>query len=146
MIVGYVQWLRTVLSTRGMCTRHLAENFTLLAAAMPSAAAQATDYLEQARAALTYAAARTGWVDVLQYHLSYLADALALERDELFVEYVEWTAAFDERRGIKRANAGCVERFGAGNRLASGRRTRSGSEDARGCRRPCRRSSLSAYP
>jgi hypothetical protein len=36
----------------------------------------------------------------LHYHLSYLADALANERPELFVDYVRWIASFLERRGI----------------------------------------------
>lgn len=31
VFMGYARWLQSVLTTRGMCTRHLADNFTLLA-------------------------------------------------------------------------------------------------------------------
>jgi hypothetical protein len=31
VFVGYARWLQSVLTTRGMCTRHIADNFTLLA-------------------------------------------------------------------------------------------------------------------
>ena len=33
------------------------------------------------------------------YHVSYLADALANERPELFADYVRWLAGFLERHG-----------------------------------------------
>ena len=39
--------------------------------------------------------------DIL-YHLSYLADAVALEHGDLLADYVYWIAAFLGRRGIAR--------------------------------------------
>jgi len=40
--------------------------------------------------------------DDLQYHLSYLADSLALERADLFQDYLCWIVGFLERRGVPR--------------------------------------------
>jgi hypothetical protein len=141
ILVNYARWLQTVLTTRGMCSRHLAENFTRLAAAIRDEAAPGVDeaarYLEVAETALTYAdgparavqlaaptlAERTvvelyarhpDWLryggaagqqrcqDDILYHLSYLADAVALGRADLFADYIRWIAAFLDRRGIPR--------------------------------------------
>ena len=43
---------------------------------------------------------RPVWVDDLTYQVSYLADALALERTDVFAEYVVWSAATFKRRAI----------------------------------------------
>jgi hypothetical protein len=43
---------------------------------------------------------RTGWVDDLTYHVSYLTDALALQRTDLFAEYAMWTAGSLQRHAI----------------------------------------------
>jgi hypothetical protein len=141
ILVNYARWLRTVLVTRGMCSRHLAENFATLADAIRAEAlpggAEAERYLELAQAALVYpddparalqvAAPRLArrvtavlyerhpdWLvqqgprgrqrcqEDVSYHLSYLADALALDRVDLFADYIRWIAAFLNRRGIPR--------------------------------------------
>ena len=58
VMVRYAQWLREVLATRGMCTRHLAENFHLLAAEIEAQrweqGGQAVAYLRVAETALEY--------------------------------------------------------------------------------------------
>jgi hypothetical protein len=139
ILVNYARWLRTVLVTRGMCSRHLAENFARLAAVIRDEVAvgseQAARYLESAEAALVYDrgparaiqlaapglaeqavsvlyARHPDWLrvggmagqqrcrDDVLYHLSYLADAVALRRADLFAVYVDWIAGFLERRGI----------------------------------------------
>ena len=54
----YAVWLREVLATRGMCTRHLDENFRLLAREIAAQAwpdrDRAVDFLGEARAALAH--------------------------------------------------------------------------------------------
>lgn len=55
VLTRYARWLRSVLTTRGMCTRHLAENFERLARATQEQvldSAPAVDYLRAASAAL----------------------------------------------------------------------------------------------
>jgi hypothetical protein len=143
ILVSYARWLRTVLATRGMCSRHLADNFARLAAAIRgeflAGGEEAARYLESAEAALVYdggparaiqlAAPRLAeqavaalyarhpdWLrhggatgqrrcqDDILYHLSYLVDAVALGRADLFADYVRWIAAFLERRGIPRGH------------------------------------------
>jgi hypothetical protein len=140
-LVNYARWLRTVLATRGMCSRHLAENFARLAKAIrdeiPSGGEEAARYLETAEAALVYdrgparpiqlaaaglseqavavlytrhpdwltyggAAGQQRCRDDMLYYLSYIADAVALERADLFADYTRWIVAFLERRGIPR--------------------------------------------
>ena len=58
VMLRYAQWLRGVLSTRGMCTRHLVENFQRLAQAITERGwtghEEAVGYLEAAGAALMY--------------------------------------------------------------------------------------------
>ena len=141
ILVNYARWLRTVLTTRGMCSRHLAENLARLAAAIRDEAApgveEAARYLEVAEAALTYpggparavqlaslklaertvgvlyarhpdwlrhggAAGQQRCQDDILYHLSYLADAVALGRADRFADYTRWIAGFLNRRGIPR--------------------------------------------
>lgn len=138
VMTRYAQWLRSVLVSRGMCTRHLAENFARLADAFAAdgepALPIAVDLLRQAEAALLYEApaaralqdgapglahavagqlraahpewdggAQDGWArceDDLLYHLSYLADAVASDRAELFVSYARFMAGFLDKRGV----------------------------------------------
>jgi hypothetical protein len=60
----YALWLREVLAARGMCTRHLDENFRLLSQEIDSqgwpARQEAVRMLVQARAALRYGAGEAG--------------------------------------------------------------------------------------
>ncbi|MCY1053996.1 hypothetical protein [Nannocystis sp. SCPEA4] len=129
VLENYARWLQQVLTARGMCTRHLAENFERLAAAIaeepwPDRQA-AVDLLRAATAALTYedglaravqrradavvrAAAATlaeddasvvGELDAL---VSYCADALALASPQVLANHVAWLAGFHERRGMAR--------------------------------------------
>ena len=57
VIENYARWLQQVLTTRGMCTRHLDENFERLAKAIAElvpGSAPAVAMLEKARGALRY--------------------------------------------------------------------------------------------
>ena len=134
-LTRYATWLRTVLVSRGMCTRHLAENFQRLALAIAAESLPggevASVYLAQAVEALAYTegagrelqldaagvAARATealyarhpeWdrrfearcLDDLEYHLAYLADAVAANRPELFTKYVTFVAGFLARRNV----------------------------------------------
>lgn len=117
----YARWLQQVLTTRGMCSRHLAENFDrlgqVIAARGLADAARAVELLAAASAALRYdaAAARAiqdraaaiaggakGSDEVdqqLAVLVSYLADAVALARPALFAAHVGWLAGFLAERG-----------------------------------------------
>jgi hypothetical protein len=117
VVVRYARWLQSVLTTRGMCTRHIDENFDRLSRAIgetvPDSAA-ACEYLAWARRALTYeaavpreiqAAAATSGAsparlfdgNQLPYLLSYLADAVALDRPDVFAEHVVWLVSTEAR-------------------------------------------------
>ena len=140
LLINYARWLQRVLTTRGICSRHLDENFKQLAEAIQveaiADAEPALTLLDVMGAALAYdrgpehavqAVAEAVATDVadavyqrrperlahwgterrvlrcrddLLYHLSYLADALANGRPELFIDYVCWIAGFLERRDI----------------------------------------------
>src|SRR3954447_8919885 len=57
VLTRYARWLRSALTTRGMCSRHLEENFERLARAIGATvedAAVATEYLREPRLALRY--------------------------------------------------------------------------------------------
>lgn len=60
VMLRYAAWLREVLATRGMCTRHLDENFRLLSAQIGAQSwperERATRLLDRAREALRYEA------------------------------------------------------------------------------------------
>ncbi len=135
-LTHYAGWLRSVLTTRGMCSRHIMENFARLAEAIRALSIpqpeRATDYLEQASAALLYAdgparqvqlagdelveramecfaadpggavpdATRRFLQGELSYDISYLADALALQRPAVLVDHVVWQHGFVERHGV----------------------------------------------
>ena len=76
----YAVWLRELLATRGMCTRHLDENFRLLAREIASQPwpdrERAVAFLAQARDALSYEAAEAR---ELQQRTDELAEAIARE-------------------------------------------------------------------
>lgn len=130
VMADYARWLRTLLVSRGMCTRHVDENFEGLATAL-SAAGFTPDTPPHAcvragRDALRYTEgpARAVQEDAapvarrvagrlapnatvaerlaieLQLQLSYLSDALATGRPELFLEHCRWYAGFWPRRGF----------------------------------------------
>jgi hypothetical protein len=132
LLSEYAQWLQVVLTSRGMCTRHIADNFILLSDLIDSPRSPgmhlARHYLDRAVAALVYREGPAATLhatdetlvaravanvfemhrptssvrdddeaqvrDDLSYHLSYLADALALGRPELFTAHALWTDQF----------------------------------------------------
>ena len=122
VLTGYARWLQSLLVSRGMCSRHLAENFERLeqtiAVEIPESE-PAVKLLRAARAALLHdhAGARQlqgmaeeiadaavvvlpqGREDML-YLAAYLADAIAVGRADLFSAHVVWTRAFLERRQV----------------------------------------------
>lgn len=141
VFVEFARWLQRVLTTRGMCTRHVAENFARLAAALDATAwpgverasaivrqgARALAYesgpaaeVDRARASLGEAITRRleaehpDWFtgerqrarcrDDVDYHLSYLADALANERPEAFASYVQFVRGFLARFAVPEAH------------------------------------------
>lgn len=101
---NYATWLRELLSSRGMCSRHLAENFTRLADAFEGAgwsdAQPAIDTLRGGARSLTYKtgtaavidALRAGTADEVDTLLSYLADALAFAQPSRFAAYVAFAS------------------------------------------------------
>lgn len=109
----YARWLQGVLTTRGMCTLHLADSFGRLAAAIGDE--QATAYLGAARAALLYdgGGARAlqerirdtivtgtpGPIEDTAYHLSYLADAIAVGQPNVFLGHVGWLRGYVQKLG-----------------------------------------------
>lgn len=136
-LVQYARWLQSVLTTRGMCSAHLAENFERIAQAIRASVEggePAVAYLRAAEEALQYqeGPARdvqeaSGAIAALLAQrlpplgadgglhaggpsraaeprtlLSYLADAIALGRPEIFVDHLAWLAGFLERRGAPR--------------------------------------------
>ena len=76
ILARYATWLREVLATRGMCTRHLDENFRLLAREIAAQPWPDRDWaaalLAQARDALVYPAGAARWV---QEHAERIAAA-----------------------------------------------------------------------
>jgi hypothetical protein len=138
VLTGYARWLQSVLTTRGMCTLHIDDNFASLARTIADEIADADPaiaLLDAARHALRYEAAvprlvqdhaadsaaaaaveiyrrHPEWAasageagrrrcrEDLCYHLSYLADALALDRPGIFTDYVDWIAGFLARHSV----------------------------------------------
>jgi hypothetical protein len=97
----YARWLQALLTTRGMCTRHIDENFALLAAAIREKipdSEPAGVMLDRARKALLDPAspARTlqDYIPRLPAKLhdyaSYAADALHLNQPKVFTDYVSF--------------------------------------------------------
>jgi hypothetical protein len=110
----YARWLQQLLTTRGMCTRHIAECFDCLGRAINergwSDARPALDVLAAATAALRYdggparavqdrASAIAGGDPELETLTSYLADAIALARPDVLGDHVAWYVGFLERQG-----------------------------------------------
>lgn len=115
----YACWLRGVLTARGMCTLHLAENFDRLAtaiaeesvkgaqaaAAVLRSAIAALDHQPPAReladAAATIATAMDGaTAEALRerrHLMSFLADAVANDRADVFVAHVRWLSSSPSR-------------------------------------------------
>lgn len=128
ILTRYARWLQAVLTSRGLCTRHLEENFKRLADALAlenmARGEEAVRYLALAEVALEYqsgppqeiqraskriAARAAGlvqehWVDEALTCLSYLVDSVALGRSETFCSYATWVSAFSERRGVPRGH------------------------------------------
>lgn len=107
---GYARWLRGVLTTRGMCTLHLADTFDALGRTIAKCgidgAHVAVAYLDAGAAALRYdgdagrvqALALADDADRIGAHLvSYLADAMALELPRVYADHVAWLRANAER-------------------------------------------------
>lgn len=129
----YARWLQSVLTTRGMCSLHLAENFARLSGVIAESGIRNPVYavamLDAGVAALRYdsGAARAVQEEVdallshtpgainathpnlpsvttipgreqvardMPYLLSYLADALALDRPGVFVDHARWLAEY----------------------------------------------------
>lgn len=103
----YASWLRTVLVSRGMCTRHLGESFERLARAIEAHVvdhADAIAILDRGRGALAYDSGLSGELDRLAPEIaarseldvradvlvvaSYVADTLAEGRDTLAAHLV----------------------------------------------------------
>lgn len=132
VMVEYARWLQQLLTTRGMCTRHLDDNFRLLADAITHANREAAvAMLEAARGGLRYpdgasrrvqeraaelrdrvtpalCAAHDGWTAddcalEVEHLVSYIADAVALGDPAQFRAHVEWTRGYLETHGIPRA-------------------------------------------
>lgn len=117
----YARWLQQVLTTRGMCTRHLAEHFERLGEAIAARgwpdAARAAELLAAAVAALRYdegparaiqdrAASIAALGDPELATLAwYLADAVALGTPAVFAKHVAWYARFVEQQGAPAGTA-----------------------------------------
>ena len=120
IMVRYAQWLREVLVTRGMCSRHLAENYRLLAEELERRpwpdVARAASYLREAAAALdptggeaaalrsardrvVTSAARgvPGRAESVANLVSYLEDAIAFDDTALWTTHVAWAGRWMER-------------------------------------------------
>lgn len=100
----YARWLQTLLTSRGMCTAHLDENFARVGNAIVEVVPRAhaiEGYVKAARAALLYASGAPREVqsaveradEAVREHLQYLADALALDKPEVFAEHVSFARA-----------------------------------------------------
>ncbi|WAS97417.1 hypothetical protein [Nannocystis punicea] len=133
VLQNYARWLQQVLTARGMCTLHLAENFERLAIAIshePWADRQAAvDLLRAAKAALAYSDGLAGEVQhrcdtivlgaavalagagddeplqvaELATLVSYCADALALASPQVLANHVAWLGSYFDRHGLPRA-------------------------------------------
>jgi hypothetical protein len=80
-LVRYACWLRELLASRGMCTRHLDENFRLLAAEIEATrwpgCERAVALLAEARDALRYTAQDARWIQEREAELgAAVADSL----------------------------------------------------------------------
>jgi hypothetical protein len=98
-IEEYARWAQGILTTRGMCTRHLAENFDRLAQAMDALGVEgreeAAPYLVAARNALVYATAPAA--DLLAAEAEVVRGALAPDAsaDEARATSTLWSYVVD---------------------------------------------------
>ncbi|MBL8954607.1 MAG: hypothetical protein JNK82_27765 [Myxococcaceae bacterium] len=122
VIRRYATWLRGLLNSHGMCTRHLDDNFEQLQAVISrevASASAAVSMLQEGRNALVYAegpgralqlaapalvravlaSATSLDADDVADHLSYLADAAELRHTERLVKYVQFMQGAFARRG-----------------------------------------------
>ena len=114
LLARYGAWLRTLLVSRGMCSRHLADHFGYLEEALREelqGSAAASSYLESAARSLDYADGVAGALSSraeriasrvlrelgargaqasreVEAAASYLADAHAAHKPEIFAEYL----------------------------------------------------------
>jgi len=91
---NYAKWLREVLVSRGMCSAHLAENFTRLADAIDAEPwddrAKASAILRRGAAALRYTEGDAAVLEAMGLegtYASYLKDAVAFAAPERFAAY-----------------------------------------------------------
>ncbi|MGE0546100.1 MAG: hypothetical protein AB7O24_00230 [Kofleriaceae bacterium] len=121
----YARWLREVLVPRGMCSRHLAENYERLATAIDQEAwadrARAVAILRAGARALLHVDGDAAAIDAnrgdlaqaaasslsapgdagqLEQHLSYLADSLWQGNRALFASYIAFTSQSMQRRQL----------------------------------------------
>lgn len=112
----YASWLQSVLTTRGMSTRHLDDNFARLAQAIAREipdSEKAIACLEAARRALRYpsgparelqdACERLSPREDVRYVIAHLADAVALGRPELFAAHAKWLVEIGEAHRVRGA-------------------------------------------
>ncbi|HET9623837.1 MAG TPA: hypothetical protein VFP84_20840 [Kofleriaceae bacterium] len=104
ILENYARWLQQVLTSRGMCTRHLGDNFHLLGEAIRAEAwpdgDAAIDLLAAARAALVYPPGAAPEAHAVQRHATAIGDAIAHdlvatsvdERRYLIDDLIEYTA------------------------------------------------------
>ena len=94
ILTNYARWLQSVLTTRGMCSRHLAENFSRLAEAIreePIAGSeQAVAYLRAAEDALIYGEGPARYLQLASGELAERAIAALAER------HPDWDELSDE--------------------------------------------------
>jgi hypothetical protein len=98
VLTRYAGWLRTVLVSRGMCTRHLIENYQRLSDAIVESGLPDVEpavlYLEHAVEALRYAHGPALLLQRLRGRddelLDFLIDAVAADRPDLFEQHVRY--------------------------------------------------------
>ena len=121
VLVRYARWLREVLATRGMCSRHLADNFRRLGELLAAQGWQGGDlavaFLETARRSLAWEDGPAGRLEPELAGIadglaageleepardlcSYLADAVALQRPDLFAAHFDWMQVHLLGRGV----------------------------------------------
>jgi hypothetical protein len=119
--VIYARWLRSVLTTRGMCTLHIHDNFVRLGmvlrntdrplfdAAVPHLDAGVRALAPEGLAGTLHQAAVDGhrdggedaFIDDPSFVLSYLSDAVAAGTGEHFLAHLRWVCAECDRRGAR---------------------------------------------
>lgn len=112
----YARWLRELLASHGMCSLHLAENFTRLAAILEregwADADKAIEILRAGAAALAHATGDACEIEALRSKardshfdtlLSYLADALAFDQPERFAAYTSFALSLRPNLGAELA-------------------------------------------